>query len=735
MPVKPIKESDYQQCCDEQEILLSLIKDTEKVKVEKVSSRLLHAYGRECVRKRYKSIYGRDTLALAEEYYNLRDIQRENLSFAAHSPQIYRVCLVENQDEGFDACILEDFIHGDTLEEILQEKEYDYQEYLTRRNDHNGKKLPVPSRGFSEEEVISYMLQLCTALDVLHKRLIVHRDIKPQNLMLTEDGNICKLIDFDISREYKENKAEDTVFSGTKGYCAPEQRGGGQSSPATDVYGIGVTMHIMLVGISEHVDITRGKDFCYVHNKIKYNGPLKEIILKCTKADPEQRYKDAAELKAALEKLSDSAVTALPKKQLKKKKPSRILLILLELAFFGTVLSSLGRIVTGNSIADATTSPDDVSITTAKTTFAPLEESSNQETPTGQDSSSKAKLRSDSINVSANESTTEKQTAPSELDENHTSDSSSKSNETLLASEKNDETFAFESSTEVLTSEETVTVPTEESLPSQLEETSEPVMHGPYKWHFEPVQYEPGTVIDLLDCSGEYYYITKTPDSNGQARYALCSESGVVINIDDYINDSDTIVPPARIAFNSQKKELYLIAGSLKIYLVSDREPFTLLYESEEATVTLEPSMYQDPFGWNCTYLSDGTLFCGIAGLYIDTDTWKVKRKIRYSYILPTKKGPYAGFKKDGDFALLDELGHPDDYERINGGGESIFSDGEKLFLYSYSPKIIWTPREENSPVYIRDVDLQRANFLQKTAYGFLYYDSDAMQITKIIID
>lgn len=136
------------------------------------------------------------------------------------------------------------------------------------------------TRKLSHSQVLSIGRQIFRALSVLHEHNIVHRDIKPDNIMMDKGGNV-KLIDFDIARLYGEDKSSDTTPKGSKDYAPPEQFGFSQTDRRTDIYSLGVTLNELAVGELPEYKICSGK--------------LGIVIRRCIEFDPKRRYQDASQ--------------------------------------------------------------------------------------------------------------------------------------------------------------------------------------------------------------------------------------------------------------------------------------------------------------------------------------------------------------------------------------------------------------------------------------------------------
>lgn len=157
------------------------------------------------------------------------------------------------------------------------------------------------------KEVISIAVQVCSAMEMAHSHNIVHRDIKPQNIMISKEGKV-KVTDFGIAKATSSNTISTNVM-GSVHYTSPEQARGGYSDAKSDIYSLGITMYEMITGelpfdgdstvsiALKHLqeDITPPSELV---PDIPYS--LEQIILKCTQKSPDRRYTDITQLEKDL---------------------------------------------------------------------------------------------------------------------------------------------------------------------------------------------------------------------------------------------------------------------------------------------------------------------------------------------------------------------------------------------------------------------------------------------------
>ena len=150
--------------------------------------------------------------------------------------------------------------------------------------------------------------QISQALSVAHKHDIIHRDIKPQNIMVQPDGNI-KVMDFGIARAKNSHLTQDNNVLGTAHYVSPEQTQGKELGPTSDIYSLGIVMYEAATGEVPF----KGDDAISVALKQVSEQPvppsqinpnvdpqLEGIILKCMQKDPAARFQTADELARVL---------------------------------------------------------------------------------------------------------------------------------------------------------------------------------------------------------------------------------------------------------------------------------------------------------------------------------------------------------------------------------------------------------------------------------------------------
>ena len=202
--------------------------------------------------------------------------------------------IIDVLDDKDSLIIVMDYIEGTSLLERIKE---------------NG---PQP-----EDEVIRWGIQLCDVLGYLHRQdpPVIYRDMKPANVILKPDGNVS-LIDFGTAREYKyDAKDEDTTCLGTRGYAAPEQFGGkGQTDARTDIYCLGATLYHLLTGHSPAEPPYEIKPLSFWMPHYRDSG-LEKMLLKCTKPDPSERYRDCKELMYELHHYKDNDLAGIRRRK------------------------------------------------------------------------------------------------------------------------------------------------------------------------------------------------------------------------------------------------------------------------------------------------------------------------------------------------------------------------------------------------------------------------------------
>ena len=154
------------------------------------------------------------------------------------------------------------------------------------------------------DEAVDFAIKIAEGLKAAHSRGIIHRDVKPQNVILAEDHNL-KVADFGIARAVTAQTASTSQAMGSVHYISPEQAKGEFTDERSDIYSLGITMYEMLTGKLPFTgDTAVSVALAHVNDDVTppsvYNPTipvgLEQVILKCMEKDADRRYQDADSL-------------------------------------------------------------------------------------------------------------------------------------------------------------------------------------------------------------------------------------------------------------------------------------------------------------------------------------------------------------------------------------------------------------------------------------------------------
>jgi eukaryotic-like serine/threonine-protein kinase len=228
---------------------------------------------------------------LAEDESFRHRFEREGRSAAGLShPNIVQVYDVGETPEGVPYLVME-YVSGPTLEKILRER-----------------------GALPEREAVDIAAQVAAALAEAHRRGVVHRDIKPLNILVRPDGTV-KVADFGIARAQSGATLVNTgTIVGSAHYVSPEQARGGYVDEKTDVYSLGVVLYEMLTGRTPFQGDT-AVAVALKHLQEEVPAPsalanvsrrLESVVLRALEKDPARRYPSANAILADLEALRPS---------------------------------------------------------------------------------------------------------------------------------------------------------------------------------------------------------------------------------------------------------------------------------------------------------------------------------------------------------------------------------------------------------------------------------------------
>ncbi len=159
----------------------------------------------------------------------------------------------------------------------------------------------------SYKEAVSIAIQVSMGIDAAHNNHIIHRDIKPQNIIISKDGKV-KVTDFGIAKAATSNTITSNVM-GSVHYTSPEQARGGYSDEKSDIYSLGISLFEMLTGrVPFNGETTVAIAIKHIQEDMPYPSEfvaeipvcVENIVLKCCQKSPDRRYQSMQELIADL---------------------------------------------------------------------------------------------------------------------------------------------------------------------------------------------------------------------------------------------------------------------------------------------------------------------------------------------------------------------------------------------------------------------------------------------------
>ena len=214
--------------------------------------------------------------------------REEEIGRALDHPGILKILPVDPKQRSRPYLVME-YLEGQTLDEVMQRTK------------------PLP-----ETDALRIVSRVCDALDYLHKHEVIHRDLKPQNIMLCNDGSL-RIMDFGIAKAATSKRITFGGFSptlGTPDYMAPEQVKGQRGDGRTDIYSLGAILYEMVTGRLPF----EGQNAYTVMNARLVGDPVaprlhnatirpevEEIVLHAMARDPADRYESAAAFKTDLD--------------------------------------------------------------------------------------------------------------------------------------------------------------------------------------------------------------------------------------------------------------------------------------------------------------------------------------------------------------------------------------------------------------------------------------------------
>lgn len=202
--------------------------------------------------------------------------------------------------------------------------------------------LKKKGKHLEERDIIRWAKELAEIFVYLHSREdpIIYRDLKPSNIMINENGDV-RLLDFGIAKYLSQNDEQvEKKYAGTNGFASPEHKRGNPDE-RSDIFTLGRTLYFLVAGgIPSHLKKTTLKDGSVVERKnytpvpfseledVHASKEFEEIIFRCMKEEPSERYESAAAVLTALMKLGKKPKKRRKKAEIREKNlPLRIVVI------------------------------------------------------------------------------------------------------------------------------------------------------------------------------------------------------------------------------------------------------------------------------------------------------------------------------------------------------------------------------------------------------------------------
>jgi serine/threonine-protein kinase len=222
--------------------------------------------------------------------------REERIGLELNHPFILRFIRVEGKSRPY---LVTEYLRGSTLERLLRR---------TR---------PLP-----ETDAVKLASLICEALQYLHAHNVIHRDLKPQNVMICCDGTI-RLMDFGIARDFASRRITrlwNSTPMGTPDYMAPEQVEGKQADSRTDIYNLGALLYELVTGA---VPFPNENPWAALRARVTgdpvaprelnpgLSAQVEEVVLRTLQRNPADRYPTVVAMKGALDNLAQVQVTGL----------------------------------------------------------------------------------------------------------------------------------------------------------------------------------------------------------------------------------------------------------------------------------------------------------------------------------------------------------------------------------------------------------------------------------------